>query len=147
MRREILNSLLLTPYDSRRFKLQRIMLKSKIHRATVTDANLDYEGSVTIDEVLMKAADIIPFEQVKIYNISNGNRFETYAIKGERGSGTICLNGAAARKAHRGDLLIIATYVSMEEAELKAFSPKLVLVDEENKMVKGGSKGKGRGKV
>ncbi|MDO8445804.1 MAG: aspartate 1-decarboxylase [Deltaproteobacteria bacterium] len=127
--------------------MQRIMLKSKIHRATVTDANLEYEGSVTIDETLMKAADIIPFEQVKIYNISNGNRFETYAIKGERGSGTICLNGAAARKAHRGDLLIIATYVSMDEEELKGFSPKLVLVDEENKMVKGGSKGKGRGKV
>lgn len=124
--------------------MQRIMLKSKIHRATVTDANLDYEGSITIDEVLMKAADIIPFEQVKIYNISNGNRFETYAIKGERGSGTICLNGAAARKAHRGDLLIIATYVSMEEEELKGFSPKLVLVDEENKMVKGGSKGRGK---
>ncbi len=122
------------------------MLKSKIHRATVTDANLDYEGSITIDELLMKAADIIPFEQVKIYNISNGNRFETYAIKGERGSGTICLNGAAARKAHRGDLLIIATYVSMEEEELKGFSPKLVLVDEENKMVKDRNKGKGKGK-
>lgn len=112
------------------------MLKSKIHRATVTDANLDYEGSITIDEVLMKAADIIPFEQVKIYNISNGNRFETYAIMGERGSGAICLNGAAARKAHRGDLLIIATYVSMDEEELKGFSPKLVLVDEKNRITK-----------
>ena len=78
------------------------MLKSKIHRVTVTDANLEYEGSVTIDETLMKEADIIPFEQVRIYNISNGNRFETYAIKGKKGSGTICLNGAAARKAHRG---------------------------------------------
>lgn len=110
------------------------MLKSKIHRVTVTDANLDYEGSITIDEALMKAADIIPFEQVRIYNISNGNRFETYAIKGERGSGTICLNGAAARKAHRGDLLIIATYVSVNEEELKGFSPKLVLVDEKNRI-------------
>lgn len=120
--------------------MQRIMLKSKIHRATVTDANLDYEGSITIDEALMKAADIIPFEQVKIYNISNGNRFETYAITGERGSGTICLNGAAARKAHRGDIVIIATYVSMDEDELNGFSPKLVIVDEENKMVKKGKK-------
>lgn len=112
------------------------MLKSKIHRATVTDADLEYEGSITIDEALMKAADIIPFEQVRIYNISNGNRFETYAIKGKKGSGTICLNGAAARKAHRGDLLIIATYVSMGEKELKGFAPKLVLVDEKNRMVK-----------
>ena len=111
------------------------MLKSKIHRVTVTDANLEYEGSITIDEGLMKAADIIPFEQVRIYNISNGNRFETYAIKGKKGSGTICLNGAAARKAHRGDLLIIATYVSMEEKELKGFTPKIVLVDVKNRMV------------
>ena len=116
------------------------MLKSKIHRVTVTDANLEYEGSVTIDETLMKEADIIQFEQVRIYNISNGNRFETYAIKGKKGSGTICLNGAAARKAHRGDLLIIATYVSMEEAELKGFEPKLVLVDEKNKMTKNTNK-------
>jgi len=120
--------------------LQRIMLKSKIHRVTVTDANLEYEGSVTIDETLMKEADIIPFEQVRIYNISNGNRFETYAIKGKKGSGTICLNGAAARKAHRGDLLIIATYVSVEEKELKGFTPKLVLVDDRNKMIKKGMK-------
>jgi aspartate 1-decarboxylase len=116
------------------------MLKSKIHRVTVTDANLEYEGSVTIDETLMKEADIIPFEQVRIYNISNGNRFETYAIKGKKGSGTICLNGAAARKAHRGDLLIIATYISLEEKELKGFTPKLVLVDEKNKMIKKGRK-------
>ena len=114
------------------------MLKSKIHRVTVTGANLEYEGSVTIDEALMAAADIIPFEQVRIYNISNGNRFETYAIKGKKGSGTICLNGAAARKAHRGDLLIIATYVSMEEKDLKGFSPKLVLVDDKNRMTKKG---------
>ena len=120
--------------------MQRIMLKSKIHRVTVTDANLEYEGSVTIDETLMKEADIIPFEQVRIYNISNGNRFETYAIKGKKGSGTICLNGAAARKAHRGDLLIIATYVSIEEKELKGFTPKLVLVDDRNKMIKKGTK-------
>lgn len=120
--------------------MQRIMLKSKIHRVTVTDANLEYEGSITIDEMLMKEADIIPFEQVRIYNISNGNRFETYAIKGKKGSGTICLNGAAARKAHRGDILIIATYVSVEEKELKGFTPKLVLVDEKNKMIKKGRK-------
>lgn len=116
--------------------MQRIMLKSKIHRVTVTDANLEYEGSVTIDKTLMEKADIIQFEQVRIYNISNGNRFETYAIEGEKGSGAICLNGAAARKAHRGDLLIIATYVSMEEKELKGFEPKLVLVDEKNRILK-----------
>ena len=90
--------------------MQRIMLKSKIHRACVTDANLDYEGSLSIDEDLMKAADILPYEQIKIYNIFNGARFDTYAIAGPAGSGEICLNGAAARMGARGDLIIIVSY-------------------------------------
>ena len=112
--------------------MQRIMLKSKIHRATLTDANLEYEGSITIDEDLMEAADILAFEQVQIYNINNGNRFETYVIKGERGSGTICVNGAAARLVSKGDLVIIASYFNVDEAEAAAHKPKLIYVDEEN---------------
>ncbi len=112
--------------------MQRIMLKSKIHRATLTDANLEYEGSITIDEDLMEAADILAFEQVQIYDINNGNRFETYVIKGERGSGTICVNGAAARLVSRGDLVIIASYFNVDEAEALEHKPKLIYVDEEN---------------
>ena len=108
------------------------MLKSKIHRATLTDANLEYEGSITIDEDLMEAADILAFEQVQIYDINNGNRFETYVIKGERGSGTICVNGAAARLVSRGDLVIIASYFNVDEAEAVAHEPKLIYVGEEN---------------
>ncbi len=112
--------------------MQRIMLKSKIHRATLTDANLEYEGSITIDEDLMEAADILAFEQVQIYDINNGNRFETYVIKGERGSGTICVNGAAARLVSKGDLVIIASYFNVDEAEAAVHEPKLIYVDEEN---------------
>ena len=112
--------------------MQRIMLKSKIHRATLTDANLEYEGSITIDEDLMEAADILAFEQVQIYDINNGNRFETYVIKGERGSGTICVNGAAARLVSKGDLVIIASYFNVDEAEAVAHEPKLIYVGEEN---------------
>jgi len=108
------------------------MLKSKIHRATVTDANVDYEGSVAIDEALMEAAGILPFEQVQIYNIANGARLTTYAIKGERGSGTISINGAAAHLASRGDLVIIACYCALEEAEAAAHNPTLVYVDAAN---------------
>lgn len=108
------------------------MLKSKIHRATLTDANLEYEGSITIDEDLMEAADILAFEQVQIYDINNGKRFETYVIKGERGSGTICVNGAAARLVSRGDLVIIASYFNVDEAEAAEHKPKLIYVDEEN---------------
>ena len=93
--------------------MQRMMLKSKIHRATVTDANVNYEGSVAIDESLMEAAGIYPFEQVHIYNINNGNRLTTYAIKAERGTGTISINGAAARLAEKGDLVIIASYSAL----------------------------------
>lgn len=112
--------------------MQRVMLKSKIHRATVTDANIDYEGSVAIDEVLMEAAGILPFEQVQIYNIANGERLTTYAIKGERGSGTISINGAAAHLASRGDLVIIASYCTLSEAEAAVHNPILVYVDAGN---------------
>ena len=112
--------------------MQRIMLKSKIHRATLTDANLEYEGSITIDEDLMEAADIMAFEQVQIYDINNGSRFETYVIKGERGSGTICVNGAAARLVSKGDLVIIASYFNVDEAEATAHEPKLIYVDGKN---------------
>ncbi|MBN1255708.1 MAG: aspartate 1-decarboxylase [Deltaproteobacteria bacterium] len=116
--------------------MQRIMLKAKIHRASVTDANLDYEGSITIDEALMEAADILPFEQVQIYNVTNGNRFETYTIKGERNSGVICINGAAARKASKGDVVIIASYGLFFEQEYAHHRPKLIYVDEANRIIK-----------
>lgn len=116
--------------------MQRIMLKSKIHRATVTDADLNYEGSITIDEGLMQQADLVPFEKVAIYNVSNGERFSTYAIKGKKGSGVICLNGAAARKVSKGDLVIIASYVMVEDAEAKGWNPKCVHVDAKNRVKK-----------
>jgi len=111
------------------------MLKSKIHRACVTDANIDYEGSITIDRKLMEAADIIPYEHVHVLNINNGARFSTYAIEGEEGSGEICLNGAAARLAVRGDLVIILTYHEVPEEETKNYRPKIVHVDEKNAIV------------
>jgi aspartate 1-decarboxylase len=112
------------------------MLKSKIHRATVTDADLHYEGSISIDEKLLEEANIAPYEQVAIYDVDNGERFTTYAIKGKRNSGTICLNGAAARKVSKGDLIIIATYVAVEEQEIKHWKPKCVFVDKKNKVKK-----------
>lgn len=111
----------------------RMMLKSKIHRATITEADLDYEGSLTIDAGLMEAANILPYEMVHVYNVSNGERFETYAIAGDKGSGIICLNGAAARKGMRGDLIIITTFATYEAAELAAHKPKIVLVDGRNR--------------
>jgi len=113
--------------------MERFMLKSKIHRATVTDADLNYEGSISIDEELLMAADILPYEKVAIYNVSNGERFTTYAIKGAPGSGTICLNGAAARKVSPGDLIIIASYVNVPEAEARDWKPKCVYVDAKNR--------------
>lgn len=113
--------------------MQRIMLKSKIHRAKVTDANINYEGSLTIDVDLMKAADILPFEQIKVYNISNGARFDTYAIGGAAGNGDICLNGAAARMGAAGDLIIIATYASYDAAEQTTYNPRIVLLEADNK--------------
>ena len=115
--------------------MERKMLKSKIHRAVVTGADLHYEGSVTIDKELMEAADIIPYEAVSIWNVTNGNRFETYAIEGERGSGVICVNGAAARMVAPKDLVIIACFVNMNNAEAINHEPRLVFVDEQNRMI------------
>lgn len=115
--------------------MDRKMLKSKIHRATVTGADLHYEGSITIDLDLMEAADIIPYEAVCIWDVNNGSRFETYAIEGERGSGVICINGAAARMVAPRDLVIIASFVSMSNAEALAHEPKLVFVDDRNCML------------
>ena len=108
----------------------RIMLKGKIHRARVTDANIDYEGSITIDTQLMEAADILPYEQVQVLNINNGARFTTYAIEGEKGE--ICLNGAAARLAVKGDLVIILSYCHVEDDEARNLKPSLVYVDSQN---------------
>ena len=113
----------------------RKMLKSKIHRATVTGADLHYEGSITIDLDLMEAADIIPYEAVCIWDVTNGSRFETYAIEGERGSGVICINGAAARLVAPQDLVIIASFVNMPNAATLAHEPKLVFVDDKNRML------------
>jgi aspartate 1-decarboxylase len=115
--------------------MQRIMLKSKIHRATVTGADLHYEGSVTIDRDLMDAADIISYEKVAVWNVTNGSRLETYAIEGERGSGVICLNGAAARLVAPKDLVIIASFVTMENEAAITYEPKLIFVDEQNRML------------
>ncbi len=114
----------------------RHMFKSKIHRARVTDADLNYNGSITIDPELLEAADILPYEQVHVVNINNGARFETYVIEGQAGSGEICLNGAAARLVHPGDLIIIITYSLVEKDELENFEVKTVLVNEKNEIVK-----------
>ena len=105
------------------------VLKSKIHRVTVTDANLNYIGSITIDEDLMDAANLIPYEKVAIVDNNNGERFETYIITGERGSGIICLNGAAARKVQPGDVIIIMAYATIDAEEAKTFKPAIVLPD------------------
>ncbi len=114
--------------------MQRIIFKSKIHRARITEANLNYEGSLTIDQDLMEAADILPYEKVDVVNISTGDRFTTYAIKGKRGSGELCLNGGAARLGHVGDLIIVITYAHLDEVELESFETKAVLVDEHNRI-------------
>src|SRR5476649_2993665 len=115
--------------------MQRSMLKSNIHRVTATHAELHYEGSCAIDEDLLDAANIREYEEVRIWNVNNGERFSTYAIKGERGSGVISLNGSAARRAQLGDLVIIAAFALVEEAELKAgWKPDLVFVDEKNRI-------------
>ncbi|GHT38114.1 aspartate 1-decarboxylase [Bacteroidia bacterium] len=105
------------------------VVKSKIHRATVTEANLNYIGSITIDEDLMDAANLIPHEKVSVVNNNNGERFETYIIKGERGSGVICLNGAAARKVQPGDIVIIMSYALMDFEEAKTFNPAIIFPD------------------
>lgn len=112
------------------------ILKSKIHRIKVTQAELNYVGSITIDEDLLDAADLIENEYVQIVNINNGERFETYTIKGERGSGTVCLNGPAARKVQVGDIIIVIAYGSMEKEEAKKYKPVVVFPDANNKLVK-----------
>jgi aspartate 1-decarboxylase len=114
----------------------RTMLKSKIHRARVTEGNIAYEGSITIDKKLMRTADILPYEQVQVLNINNGARFSTYAIEGKENGGEICLNGAAARLAAKGDTVIILTYTDMDEADCHNYTPKLVYVDEHNAIVR-----------
>ena len=112
----------------------RIMLKSKIHRACVTEVNIDYEGSITIDKKLMEEADILPYEQVQVLNINNGARFTTYAMEGE--SGEVCLNGAAARLAAKGDTIIILSYCYVKDDEALNFAPRLIYVDAQNAISK-----------
>ncbi|RUM87568.1 MAG: aspartate 1-decarboxylase [Thermodesulfatator sp.] len=114
----------------------RSILKSKVHRATVTQTELQYEGSLTLDRSLMDAADLLPHEQVMVYNIYNGERFDTYIIEGERDSGIVCINGAAARKACVGDLIIIAAYGLFEDRELGKYASKIVLLDEKNRITR-----------
>lgn len=115
--------------------MHRIMLVSKIHRAVTTDVNLDYEGSIMVDEEILTAADVLPYQQVQVYNLSTGTRFETYAIAGLAGSGKITVNGAAARLVHPGDLLIIAVYALIEEAGAAAHKPRVVYLDQQNQIV------------
>ncbi len=115
--------------------MRRELFKSKIHRATVTDANLHYEGSITVDRDLLQAADLMPHEKVQILNINNGARFETYVLSGPPGSGTICLNGAAARLAEVGDRIIIISYAHYEEDEAAGHEPRVVLVDDQNRCI------------
>ncbi len=112
------------------------LMRTKIHRATITEADLNYEGSLTVDEDLMDAAGMLDYEQVHVVNITNGSRLVTYLIKGERGSGIICLNGAAARLGHKGDKVIVIAYADMTIEEAKKFSPRVVWVDDNNKMTK-----------
>jgi aspartate 1-decarboxylase len=116
----------------------RTMLKSKIHRARVTDVNVAYEGSITIDKNLMEAADMIPYERVEVLNVNNGSRFSTYCIEGVAGSGQICINGAAARLAARDDIVIILTYHDLPEEDARRASPSLVYVNSQNKITSTG---------
>ena len=113
----------------------RIILKSKIHRATVTSVNLDYEGSITIDKELMEAADILPYEMVHILDINNGERFQTYAVEGEPGSGIIAVNGAAARLVFPGDLIIILSYYSLSDEQVRFLKPRIVYVNSKNAII------------
>ncbi len=115
--------------------MRRTLFKSKIHRATVTQADLEYEGSVSIDEDLLDAAGIWEFEAVHVWNITRGTRLQTYAIKGQRGSGIVCINGAAAHLNKPGDMVILATFADMDESEARTFQPTVVLVDRHNKIV------------
>ncbi len=111
-------------------------MSGKIHRATVTEANLDYEGSITLDPDLMDAAGILPYEQVHVLDVSNGARLETYAIKGLRGSGEVCINGAAAHLVHQGDLVIIATYQQLSEEDARRIEPRVCWVDSQNRVLR-----------
>ncbi len=115
--------------------MTRTLLKSKIHRGTITEADLNYEGSLTLDPEFMRQADILPYEKLQVVNISNGHRFETYAIQGSPGEGTICLNGAAARLGQVGDRVIILTYTTLEDDEARDHEPTVVLLNEENEII------------
>jgi aspartate 1-decarboxylase len=115
--------------------MRRILFKSKLHRATVTHADLDYEGSVTIDAELMRAADISPYEQVHIWDLTRGTRLITYATEGPAGAGEVCINGAAAHRVHPGDLVVIATFAAYDEAEVASHRPRIVPVDQGNRVV------------
>ena len=130
------NPRLLREWGSRRYNssMNRFMLKSKIHRATVTEANVDYEGSLTLDQRLLHAADIIPYEEVHVWNVTRGTRLATYAMEGAAGSGTICINGAAAHLVKPGDIIIIATYTTMSDAAARLHQPRVVLLDENNQI-------------
>lgn len=114
--------------------MQRFMLKAKIHRARITEANVDYEGSLTLDADLLQAADMIPFEEVHVWNVTRGTRFRTYAMLGPPGSGVVCANGAAALLVEPGDLVIIATFTLMNDAEAREHQPRIVFVDEDNRV-------------
>jgi aspartate 1-decarboxylase len=114
--------------------MRRVMMKSKIHRATVTETNLDYEGSLTVDEDLLEAADILPYEQIHVWDVTNGARLITYALAGPRGSGTVCVNGAGAHLIQRGDIIIIASYTTLKTRDARRYKPLVVLVDEQNKL-------------
>jgi aspartate 1-decarboxylase len=113
----------------------RLMLRSKIHRATVTDSNLEYEGSLTVDPLLLEAASILPYEQVSVSNLNNGERFETYVIPGKRGAAEMVLNGPTARKGLKGDKVIVFCYEYFTEEELETFKPKIILVDANNRLI------------
>jgi len=115
--------------------MNRVMLKSKVHRATVTDSDLHYVGSITVDPDLLEAADILEFEQVAVVDVDNGARFETYTIAGERGSGEMKVNGAAARLVHRGDTIIVISYGAYDREDLESYAPRVVHVDRENRIV------------
>ncbi len=118
--------------------MMRTMLKSKIHRARVTEADLHYDGSLTLDRDLMDAAGLLPYELIHVLDINNGNRLETYVIEGSRGSGEVCINGAAARLVSPGDLVIVLSYASVEEEEVARHQPRLVYVDDENRITRVG---------
>jgi aspartate 1-decarboxylase len=114
--------------------MRRFMLKSKIHRLTVTHADVDYEGSLTLDADLLEAADVLPHEQVHVWNVTRGNRLLTYALQGERGAGVVCVNGAAAHLASPGDVVIVATFADFDDAEARAHRPRVVLIGENNRI-------------